>query len=151
MARLTKKNKSTIIDALLRQGENLEIDLRESATYVERKYDISADALSEFKDTAPKFQYRKFYSITTQSDEWKEMYQDLLDLNEALFALAGYQIDITSIQQEMIDLNKDSLETLEYLTAREMNLKLSYEDFKNTFGSTERENLEIVCREFLND
>ena len=151
MTRLSKKNKSTIIDALLRQGEMLEIDVRESITSVPLKYDVSADALSKEKDTEPAIRYRDYYSLTNQSDEWKKMYQDLLDLSEAILCYSGYQIDIYSVEQEIYNLNQKSLDVLEYQIAQKINPELTHEDFKNTFGLTERENLQVEAREMLND
>tara|TARA_R100000664_G_C2730005_1_gene120807 strand:+ start:174 stop:629 length:456 start_codon:yes stop_codon:yes gene_type:complete len=151
MTRLSKKNKSIIIDALLRQGEMLEIDVRESITSVPLKYDVSADALSKEKDTEPSIRYRDYYSLTNQSDEWKKMYQDLLDLSEAILCYSGYQIDIYSVEQEIYNLNQKSLDVLEYQIAQKINPELTHEDFKNTFGLTERENLQVEAREMLND
>ena len=151
MTRLSKKNKSIIIDALLRQGEMLEIDVRESITSVPLKYDVSADALSKEKDTEPSIRYRDYYSLTNQSEDWKRMYQDLKVLSEAVLCFSGYQIDIYSVEQEIYELNQKSLDVLEYQIAQKINPELTHEDFKNTFGLTERENLQVEAREMLND
>ena len=151
MARLSKKNKNTIVDTLLRRGEILEIEIRESISCFYRTYDISADALLKQKDAEPKFVYREFHSIEAQSDEWKKMYQDFLDLNEALLSFGGYEMGIHTIKQEMYDLNENALETLEYQIAKEINPELTLSDFKNTFGLDERENLQVSYREMLGE